>query len=82
MGGHAVRAALADVSYGSSTDIEAPSSDVRFTPESGHWLGVSGCPLCANNGLVHRSKQHPHSITSSAIASNLSEICRPSDFAV
>src|SRR6516225_4903904 len=23
--------------------------DVRFTPESGHWLSVSRCPLCANS---------------------------------
>src|SRR6516225_2738608 len=24
--------------------------DVRFTPKSGHWLNVSGCPLCAKSG--------------------------------
>jgi len=26
-----------DVRFGSKVDIEAPSSDVRFTSESGHW---------------------------------------------
>ena len=29
--------------------------DVRFTPKSGHRLSAVGCPLCANNGLMHRS---------------------------
>src|SRR6516225_3202813 len=24
--------------------------DVRFTPKSGHWLSVLGCPLCAKSG--------------------------------
>jgi hypothetical protein len=33
------------VRFGSKADIEAPSSDVRFTPESGHWLSATGCPL-------------------------------------
>ena len=27
-------------------------TDVRFTPESGHWLSVSGCPLCAKSRLM------------------------------
>jgi hypothetical protein len=26
--------------------------DVRFTPESGHSLSVSGCLLCAKSGLA------------------------------
>jgi hypothetical protein len=51
-----------------------PKADIRQ-----HGLG---CPLCANNGLVHRCKQHPHSITSSAIAGNLSEKQAERDFAV
>jgi hypothetical protein len=29
---------------------------VRFTPESGHRLTASGCPLSANSGLMRRSK--------------------------
>src|SRR5262249_60005381 len=24
--------------------------NVRFTPKSGHWLSVLGCPLCAKSG--------------------------------
>jgi hypothetical protein len=30
--------------------MAATSSDVRFTPESRHWLSGSGCPLCARSG--------------------------------
>jgi hypothetical protein len=32
------------------------------------------CPLCAKSGLMHRSKMHLYSITSSASDSRLSEI--------
>jgi hypothetical protein len=31
-----VKTALSDVRFGSKADIQAPSSDVRFTPKSGH----------------------------------------------
>src|SRR5215467_9617421 len=31
-------------------DIEARPVNVCFTPKSGHWLSVSGCPLCAKSG--------------------------------
>src|SRR6516165_8592805 len=34
----------------SKADITARSIDVRFTPESGHWLSAAGCPLCAKSG--------------------------------
>jgi hypothetical protein len=34
---------------------ESCRRDVRFTPESGHWLSVLGCPLCANSGHLRRS---------------------------
>jgi hypothetical protein len=36
------------------------TGNVRFTPESGHGLSASRCPLCAISG-----HQQPHSITSS-----------------
>ena len=36
----------------------------------------------ATTGLMHRSKSHPYSITSSARASSCGEISRPSAFAV
>src|SRR5215467_13864937 len=41
---------LAHVRFGSKADIEAPSTDVRFTPKSGHWNSVARCPLCAKSG--------------------------------
>src|SRR5215469_2833466 len=34
-----------NVRFGSKADIGAPPINVRFTPKSGHWLSVSGCPL-------------------------------------
>ena len=36
----------------------ADDRHVRFTPESGHWLSVLGCPLCAKSR--HRSKELVH----------------------
>src|SRR5215813_1308525 len=39
-----------EVGLGSLTHIEALPLDVRFTPESRHWLNASGCPLWVNNG--------------------------------
>jgi hypothetical protein len=45
-------------------DMEVRPCDVRFTPESGHWLSMSGCPLCANSG--HRPlRRGPAAITKS-----------------
>jgi hypothetical protein len=38
------------MSAGSKADIGALPINVRFTPESGHWLSVSTCPLCAKGG--------------------------------
>jgi len=40
----------ADVRFGSKADIAASPTNVRFTPNSGHWLSVSGCPLWAKGG--------------------------------
>jgi hypothetical protein len=41
-----------------------------------------GCPLRAKSGLTHRSKQHLHSTTSSAISRNSRLIVSPSSLAV
>src|SRR6516225_12463350 len=41
---------MANVRFGSLADIDPFTSHVCFTPESGHWLSLSECPLCANNG--------------------------------
>ena len=38
-----------NVRFGSKADIDACSGDVRFTPESGHWLSALRCPLCAKS---------------------------------
>jgi hypothetical protein len=48
-----------NVRFGSKAGIEAPSPDVRFTPESGHCEAIVGCPLCAISGSAppqHRSR--------------------------
>jgi hypothetical protein len=44
---------LLDVRFGSKPDIEAPPTDVRFTPENGHQEALLGRPLCAINGHQH-----------------------------
>ena len=41
-------------------------SNVRYAPNSGQTRVRLDCPLNANNGLMHRSKQYLYSITSSA----------------
>ena len=46
----------ADVRFGSKADITECKTNVRFTPESGHWKSVVERPLCANSGLF------PHAV--------------------
>ena len=72
----------AEVRSGSKADVTILNFDVRFTPESGHSLQQSECPLWANTELMHRSTRHPYSITSSATASNDGGTSRPSALAV
>src|SRR5262249_55674118 len=62
----------AHVRFGSKADIQPQKRDVRFTPKSGHWLSVLGCPLCAKSG-----HWRPYSITSSATERNASAILSP-----
>jgi hypothetical protein len=74
---------LADICSAKRHVRFAPNSDresgfpanghVRFTPESGHAQCTRSCLLWANSGLMHRSKQRLHSITSSIWASNVGE---------
>jgi hypothetical protein len=47
-----------------------PEMRLPLYPESGHSLGSPSCLKSANNRLMHRSKQHRHSITSSARSSS------------
>jgi hypothetical protein len=58
-----------DVRSGSKADLTAPKSYFRFTLESGLNSDIAPCPKSAISGLMHRSKQHLYSITSSASAS-------------
>src|SRR5215469_16856096 len=39
-----------NVRFGSQADIALCQADVRFIPESGHWLRALECPLCAKSG--------------------------------
>ena len=41
---------MVQVHFGSKADIATARLNVHFTPESGHWLNVSGCLLCAKSG--------------------------------
>ena len=60
----------------------APLAHVRFAPESRLQSDIAPCPLCAKTGLVHRSKPHRYSITSSTVASSDGGTSRPSALAV
>jgi hypothetical protein len=56
-----------DVHFGSKADIGAHPINVRFTPKSGHWFRMLGCPLCAKSR--HSALQYR---TSCSIASSAS----------
>jgi hypothetical protein len=45
-----------DFRFGSKADMGLSLIDVRFTPKSGHCSTPVECPLCANSGLMPRSK--------------------------
>src|SRR2546421_12323514 len=55
---------------------------VRSPPDSGGNADMLGLTLSANCGHMRRSKYHCYSMTSSARASSLSGMSRPSSFAV
>src|SRR4029077_17924005 len=71
-----------NVRFGSKADMCAAISNVRFAPESGHVRCTQRCPLRANSGLMHRSKQHRYSITSSASATSVLGTARSMDLAI
>jgi hypothetical protein len=48
--------------------LEAPPSDVRFTPKSGHWLRGPRCPLCA------KSRHRQNRSIKTGLASGLSPV--------
>src|SRR5262249_52235383 len=54
-----VRLARGNVRFGSKADILLSPTNVRFTPNSGHWNSAAQCPLCAKSGLMHCSKMLP-----------------------
>jgi hypothetical protein len=49
----------AHVRFGSITDIEVSLRNVRFTPESGHWLSPVECPLCGQWRTLAHSRPRP-----------------------
>ena len=62
--------------------MQARVTNVRFAPESGQSAYIPLCLLCANSDLTHCSKMRCYSITSSARASTVVGMSRPSAFAV
>jgi len=70
-----------NVRFGSKADIGAYTRHVRFTPKSGHWLSVLGCPLVPKADICAAANSR-YSITSSARPSNGSGTARPSALAV
>jgi hypothetical protein len=67
---------------GSRAPVSTNSPDVRSTPISDAIADIAAAPLSAKPGLMHRSKQHIYSITSSAVATSDGGTVRPSAFAV
>jgi hypothetical protein len=67
---------------GSKADTSQRNRHVRFTPESRHVRCNRGCRFWAISGLMHRSKQHLYSITSSARVSMVGGTAKPIAFAV
>jgi hypothetical protein len=54
---------------GSFSEVAARNREVCFTPQSGLRADIASCPFRARKRLMHRSKLHLHSTTSSAMAS-------------
>ena len=79
LGGRGHRRAL---SRGYKRKVTVASINVRFTPESGHWLSVSGRLLCAKSGHYAVQQIAAYSITSSAVESSDGGTVTPSILAV
>src|ERR1700682_5164449 len=56
--------------FGSKAEVEPPPTLVRSNLNSGHHAPGLRSPESANSGLVRRSEEQLHSITSSAVASS------------
>jgi hypothetical protein len=76
--------APSNVCFGSKADKPSRAKIHRcpLLSESGQTRVRSDCPLCANTGLMHCSKRHLYSITSSARESRVGGTVRPSALAV
>src|SRR5262249_36296522 len=66
---------------GQKGDLSSRSSNVRFIPQSRRWPSALGCPLSAISGTQGAQQKDRYSITSSARASTVGGIARPSAFA-
>ena len=64
------------------TEVPGLARHVRFTLRSRYLQPAPACPFGAMNRLKRRSKQRLYSITSSARASSMGEMVRPSALAV
>src|SRR5258706_9912964 len=71
-----------NVRDGSDSDLTAPMSDFRFTPQSRLKSDIAGGPFRATSRLMHRNHDQLYSITSSARPSNDWGTVRPSILAV
>ena len=63
---------------GQNPNLPHCNSNGRFTPKSSRNSDKAALTLCARTGLMHRSKKHLYSITSSARASRDAGISIPS----
>jgi hypothetical protein len=67
-----------DFRFGSKSVIRRCLLNVRIALESGSRSSLLRCRKSAMSGLMHRSKQRPYSITSSAMASAVGGTSKPS----
>jgi hypothetical protein len=76
------RSNLPNVRLGSIASFCPWAHHFRSTPINKHSQGPPACPKSASERLMHRSKLHLYSMTSSARASSVGGTVMPSAFAV
>ena len=76
------RSRAAHVACGSFASFLGHPAHVRFTLDSNRMADILDRQLRATSGLMHRSKRHTYSITSSAVNRSFGGMSRPSALAV